>query len=364
MFNSKNKTIKQIRKTFPFTFNFLFKIYSYCFSLKSSSKYLNKDLNVRNISVFDTSINSYNLGNEVIMKNVYENLRDIFYRDFIFKIPPMEINHYTFRNIDQSDYIFFGGTNSLSSRMEEYKQWGLNFFNSRKIKNVILMGLGWWQYQDEDISFYTKLLLRRSLSHSFLHAVRDSYTENKLREIGFNNVLNTGCPTLWKFDKEFCKKIKKEKSSRVVFTLTDYNRDVVFDKKLVDILEDNYDEVYFWVQGSGDYDYLLNKIKPSRHVKVIYPDLEKYSEILSSGDIDYIGTRLHAGIHAMSFYRRSLIIGIDNRSLEMNKDFNIPILKRDKIEELSNFINSSFETVIDIPIENINKWKSQFVIKK
>ena len=57
---------------------------------------------------------------------------------------------------------------------------------------------------------------------------------------------------------------------------------------------------------------------------------------------------------------RSLIIAIDNRALEKNKSFGLPILKREEINELDTIINNTILTEINIPIENIRKWKAQF----
>ena len=57
---------------------------------------------------------------------------------------------------------------------------------------------------------------------------------------------------------------------------------------------------------------------------------------------------------------RTLIVSIDNRAEEKNKDFNLPIIKRDSLSDLSYIINTSFSTEINIPEEKIEKWKSQF----
>ena len=45
----------------------------------------------------------------------------------------------------------------------------------------------------------------------------------------------------------------------------------------------------------------------------------------------------------------------------MGKDTKLPIVLRDEIEnKLEKMINSSFETKIEIPTDNINKWKAQY----
>ena len=102
---------------------------------------------MKKIAIFDTTISDYNSGNQIIMESVYKQLREIFPNDFFYKLPYMEITRHTIRYIKESDLIFFGGTNALTGNMERYKQWGVNFLNFWFIKDVILMGVGWWQYQ-------------------------------------------------------------------------------------------------------------------------------------------------------------------------------------------------------------------------
>jgi len=310
------------------------------------------------ISVFDTTISSYNLGNDIIMEAVVKYLNELFPFSFVVRVPYMEITSNTLKFLRKSDYIFFGGTNSLSSRMESYKQWGVNLFNSLFFKNVILMGLGWWQYQGR-VSLYTKYLLNRLLTKEYMLSVRDSYTENKLRSINFKNVINTGCPTLWELTNDHISSIKKERSEKVIFTLTDYNKDPIRDKKLISILTREYSSVYFWVQGWGDYEYLKQLTDISK-IEILNPNLDSVNNILELQDIDYIGTRLHGGIRALQKGKRTIIIGVDNRSLEMQKDYNLPVIDQNNLVSLNSLINSSMEIKLNIPFDNIKKWKGQF----
>jgi hypothetical protein len=222
---------------------------------------------MKKISVFDTSISDYNLGNQIIMDSIYKNLYDIFPCDFFFKIPILDIKNNTLKCIKWSDLVFFGGTNSLNAQMEIYRQWGVTLMNYRKIKNVILMGIGWWQYEST-ISLYTKFILKKVLDKDIIHSTRDSYTEKKLNEIGFKNVVNTGCPTLWSLTDEHCKGIKATKSRNVVFTITDYAKNLKRDKILISLLNKNYEKIFVWIQGMGDFDY-INKIKGDINVCII-----------------------------------------------------------------------------------------------
>lgn len=311
---------------------------------------------MKKISVFDTTISDFNLGNEIIMDSIWRELRSIFPDDFFFKLPIMEITGHTLKYTKNSDLIFFGGTNSLSSKMETYRQWNLNLANCWQIKNVVLMGSGWWKYQPPP-SFYTKFLLRHSLSKNFIHSVRDSYTESKLREAGISKVLNTGCPTLWTLTNDNCAKIPREKSQNAVITFTDYKQNLDRDRAIFEAVSKNYQTVYAWIQGAGDFAYFQKNFP---QVKLISPNLQAFDDLLSAGPIDYIGTRLHAGIRALQHQRRSIIIGIDNRAIEMHKDFNLPVIEKKSLCDLPKLIRTPFSTEIQLPIRAINDWKEQF----
>jgi hypothetical protein len=63
------------------------------------------------------------------------------------------------------------------------------------------------------------------------------------------------------------------------------------------------------------------------------------------------------------YKRRTIIIGIDNRAIEMKKDFNLPIVEEKDISSLEALINSDFNTEINIPVKNIEIWKNQFLKK-
>lgn len=312
---------------------------------------------MKTISVFDTTISDYNLGNQIIMEAVYKHLKEVFPEDFFFKLPYMEITRHTIKYIGWSDIVFFGGTNSLSSRMERYKQWGVSLLKSLFIKDVILMGLGWWQYQEKE-SFYTRLLLHRVLSHHHLHSVRDAYTEKKLRGIGFENVVNTGCPTLWDLTPDHCAAISVSPALEVVTTLTDYDKNPDYDRHLLKLLTEKYRKVSIWMQGVGDREYLNSLGRFS--ITVIPPDLAAFDKALALPEVEYVGTRLHAGIRALQHKRRTTIIAVDNRAVEMNRDFGIPVVKRGSIDELAARIAGDFPATVRLPEDKIRRWKGQF----
>ena len=306
-----------------------------------------------NISVYDTSISDSNLGNQIIMDAVVKELDDLFPNDYIFKIPYMEITAHTLSIINSCKYSFFGGTNSLNGNLEEYTQMGINKHNYKKIHNFVSLGMGWWQYQ-ESTSRFSQKLLKGLLCNGLMHSVRDEYTKMKLNEIGISNVINTGCPTLWRLKESG---YPKQKSDSVVFTITDYNKNPARDKALFEMISRLYMTKFCFIQGANDYDY-LEKNGMSDGVTFIPPRISEYDDFLESHDVDYIGTRLHAGIRALQHKKKTLILGIDNRSLEMKKNFNLPVMPQTEIQKIPDYLDHSIN--LTIPHQEIEIWKNYY----
>lgn len=317
---------------------------------------------MKNITVLNTAIATKNVGDEIIVDSAKKELHDIFENKAMFyNIPTHEvISRHSRRIINNSDYSFVTGTNLLSSKLHLIKanQWNIGFYDAYKFKRVVLMGAGWTNYQGRS-SLLTKIMYNNALDPSIIHSVRDSYTKRKLEEIGISNVVNTACPTMWRLTPEHCNSIPREKAEYVVTTITDYRKNYKRDKELLEILEKNYKKVYIWIQGSNDEEYIKTL---SNTVELIAPTLDAYDSLLDSKiNLDYIGTRLHAGIRALQKKRRSIIIGVDNRAIEKKQDFNITVINRDKIELLEEQINKEFETIINLDFNAINQWKQQFL---
>jgi hypothetical protein len=184
-----------------------------------------------------------------------------------------------------------------------------------------------------------------------------------LRNAGILNVVNTGCPTMWGLSIEHCQSIPSIKSRNVVFTLTDYCRSPKDDLQLIKLLKYSYEKVFFWIQGTGDLSYLssLWGAQPQIDFHILNPNLNSFDELLRSSDsLDYVGTRLHAGIRSLQMKRRSIIIGVDNRAIEKRRDFGIEVVDRGDFDRLKVLINEPFSTKINLKNENIAHWKSQF----
>ena len=108
------------------------------------------------------------------------------------------------------------GTNILSPNFAEWSLWKMPN-NLSGYTNIIALGIGWGYYSNE-ISDKSKTVYRHIFSKKELHSVRDSYTEKKLKQIGINNVVNTGCPTMWALTPEASAAIPHGKAENVIIT--------------------------------------------------------------------------------------------------------------------------------------------------
>jgi len=310
------------------------------------------------ITVFDTRICDNNLGNQIIMDSVDAVLKKMFPQAFFVPLPYLDsIGKEACAYVKASNYTFFGGTNALSSEMRTYRQWGLDSDIAGRISGVVLLGVGWWQYQDVPDD-YTRNILRNVLHPEHYHSVRDSFTARQLQAAGFQNVFNTGCPTLWPLTPEHCASIPVDKAEDVLLTFTCYRQNPEIDRKLAEILKKMYRNVYYWIQSPGDAAY-ISHILPD--AKIVGPRLEYLDAILASPlDIEYVGTRLHAGVRAMQHRRRTTIIEVDNRAREMRLDFKLPSIPREEILSLEVRLNGEFKTELTMPWRTIDNWKQQF----
>ena len=319
-----------------------------------------------NVLLLDTSVASLNKGDDIIMECVRKELGFILDGNFEVNLPThvsafhwyqiyrglARINYYS-----NCKYKFVGGTNLLVKNMATYyPQWNINLFNSKAIRECILVGVG--AGVGEGSNWYTKKLYNTVLNHEYCHSTRDARTKLYLESMGLK-AINTGCVTMWMLTPEFCKTIPTKKASRVVFTLTASKIKDERDQYIIDLLQEEYSEVYYWVQGIEDYDY-LRRFENVDNIKIVPPTKDAYHELLCMDDLDYVGTRLHAGVYAMRHRKRAIIIVIDERAREINKSNNLNCLEKDNIKELQMMINNTFETKIIMPFDRIEQWKQQF----
>lgn len=324
---------------------------------------------MKKILLLDTSIATFNIGDEIINDSIKQNWPELFLKNYIATYP-VHTPPYSwwqqlffskkYTNLQNVDYKFLCGTNSLYTNMfRPFPGWNIYPWNSTFLKNTILLGVG-AGINSKKVNFYTQKMYRKVLSKDYIHSVRDSYTEDLLNSLGYK-AINTGCPTLWGLTSDFCKGIPMEKADNVLFTLTGKQPDFNNDKLMIEILSKNYKELYFWPQTISDLDY-LNSLGDFRY-NLVAPNLSAYDDILTQ-NIDYVGSRLHGGIRALQHAKRSLIISIDYRAENMGSNYSLPILKREDIAvNLEALINTSRKTEINgLDFSAINKWKSQFEI--
>lgn len=319
------------------------------------------------IVLLDTSIASLNKGDDIIMECVKEELEFITKNKFTLNLPthisPFHSyqiwrNSYRVNVYKNAKYKFVGGTNLLIPDMfTHFPQWNLNIFNYKGVKDCILVGVG--AGAGYKTNKYTKYLYKKLLNHDFIHSARDERTKNIMESYGIK-AINTGCVTMWKLDSDFCKDIPTKKSNRVIFTLTPSSKEDLLDQKLIDILVNNYEKVYFWPQGIEDFEY-LHKFRNIDSINIINSDKESFDNILKEKDLEYVGTRLHGGVYAMRHKKRSIIIAIDERAREINKCNNLNCIEKHEMDKLESFLNSEFETEIKMPFDKIKQWKKQFI---
>jgi hypothetical protein len=58
----------------------------------------------------------------------------------------------------------------------------------------------------------------------------------------------------------------------------------------------------------------------------------------------------------------AMIIGVDNRAIEIKKDINLNVIERTDSIKLKNWVQGKTNTgPLKLPLENINSWKNQFL---
>lgn len=319
-------------------------------------------------SLWDNKGNrSPNTGDIIIYDAVIKVLDNIFSEyDLIRVSTHTNPNGKLLKGLSSCDIQIIGGTNLLSSNIQEYNQWKFerSFLNKifYPVKNIITLGVGWWQYQEAPTATTTKYY-KETLSDNYVHSVRDNYTKEKLAGMGINNVINTTCPTLWDLSGKEVNR-KSEESKNCVFTLTDYYTSIENDSNLIQVLLNNFSEyLYFFAQGSGDIKYLksLDIYKTNQHRFKFINTLTEYNTILEDGDIVYIGTRLHAGARALQKNVDALVLQVDNRAREISMDTNFPSIERNDLITLQSWLNGDeIFPKMKIDIDSIQKWMGQF----
>src|SRR5882724_2935006 len=152
--------------------------------------------NMLPIVLFDTSVASNNLGDEIIMDAVERVVRETLPDAYAFRVQTHDAISDVSRAIaGRCTLGIVGGTNLLKSRMHNRPLWKLTLRDALVLRNIVLLGVGYQFYDETRPSAYTRWLLGRILHRAAVHSVRDEYTRNKLVELP-HKFVNTTCPTL------------------------------------------------------------------------------------------------------------------------------------------------------------------------
>lgn len=198
--------------------------------------------------LFEPGLSTDNLGDQIIVDGVKAAFKQIMDGAFIIEISThMPIYNRHMKHCEKADLKIICGSNLLVGNLGSYlhfRQWPINLYTAQSLKSCVLVGVGAQKY-GQHIGAYTAHIYKRILSSEFMHSVRDSFTEEQLRSVGINNVINTGCPTMWGMTSKKCSKVPSRKGKDVIFTLTDYKPDRKRDQYLIDVLRKEYEDIMF-----------------------------------------------------------------------------------------------------------------------
>jgi polysaccharide pyruvyl transferase WcaK-like protein len=310
------------------------------------------------VNVFDTAIDTDNLGDEIIMDAVWDVLRRIFpaatYR---------RIASHRYASIGdlltgrQTDVSIVGGTNILKSHMLLRGNWRISPLDYLAWRKVVLLGVGWQHYGGGEADAPTRLFFRSILSRDMLQSVRDMHTYALLRP-HVPTALYTGCPTMWRLTPEHCLRLPMRKARNVIYAVTYYQPAPAADRAIFQLLKRHYDKVFFWPQQASDMTYFR-----SLDVDGFVPlprDVAQFNRLLDEEDVEFVGARLHGGIRALQRRRRALIVPVDNRATEISKVTQLPIASRSEPEMIERWIVQPRPTRIVLPWDAIERWQNQF----
>ncbi len=323
---------------------------------------------MRRIILFDTSIATENLGDEIIMESAERELAPVIRDDFIYHLPthlvPVPLLHQASSGkrklCDHADFKFICGTNLFWADMRHLNPLlNANLLNARPFRRSVLFGVGIDQERcKKGLDAYSRSLWKTILSKETVHSARDDRTVEFLEQLGLKAV-NTGCPTLWMLTPEHCAKIPVKKAEKVVFTLS--NTGGIHpenDRELIGLLRRSYKEVWFFAQTYDSYRRMLT-YEHADEIRLVPAGLDGYRKFLREQDVDYVGTRLHGGIFAMQQGKRAVILKVDHRADDFAK-FGITQVDQFDLKAVEERIHSEFKTQVTVDYGKIADWLGQF----
>ncbi len=314
------------------------------------------------IALFNSSIGSLNVGDEIINDSIRRELLQLFPREQFLQLTTHDgISSVGISRANKAKYRFICGSNLIGGKMFTSRQWNVGPLDVLRLREVVTLGVGWQKYRNQT-SLYSRWFYQALFSKQYQHSVRDNYTRLRLAEAGVKNVINTSCPTTWMLTEEHLAKVPEQKGDEVIFTITDWRKDHAADNHLIRTLRQHYRKLHFWVQAARDIEYMQQLSEFGDDIQVVPPRLDDFDRLLrETPSLDYVGSRLHGGIRALQHGRRTLIIGVDNRALEKKQDINLPVIDRKEQEQqLAERVAQSWATEVRIPLDRIQEWKQQF----
>lgn len=311
-------------------------------------------------AILDTSIDSKNAGDSIIMHYANEQLSTIWPGDDFVRASVHSLREQDSTILDNTAKILCG-TNAIPVSVDRFMPIALPKDPSVYYKSVVLLAVGLsMPKHTKNFTTITARLLRSILADDCLHSVRDSHTEKLLQGIGITNVVNTSCVTMWNLTEKFCSKLPINKSKDVLTTITDYCFSPEDDKFMLETLKAHYRHVYLWLQGSQDFEKF--KSLGIDGINLIFGGYQGMVDFCTDNeDYDYFGTRLHCGIYCLNHGIRSMVVSVDNRAEDIERDTNLPVVKRSNLrKKMESLIEEDRTTDIHIPEDNIKIWKSQF----
>lgn len=308
----------------------------------------------------DPAVGTNNLGDEIISRAVAREIATVAPVSHPIRLPtqvPLKMS--TYRSMRGSRLIFIGGSNLLDPRVPLAGNWKVNPAMFAGLSDqVCLIGVGLSSHARA--GSLGRFTYRHLLSRTLLHSVRDSSAATVLRRWGLTNVANTACPTMWSLTPDHCRTIPTERSAGVVTTVTGAHprTSVAANRALFDLLGRHYETIHFWPQGRVDVQ-ALTSMGLAGEVRVLPRSLGAFDDILAEG-VDYVGTRLHGGIHALSRGCRALILGVDHRAKTIHGDTGLPVTEYGDLEAVDRWISDQSESTITLPIDAIERWRRQF----
>lgn len=303
---------------------------------------------MQHIGLIAPNIASYNIGDQIVYKYCRRHLLRMFPNAFLIDIPAfVKPDERIAEIVDKCDYIFFCGTGPLRNELSFH--WPIK---GKVFKNkVVLMGCGWNLLEDGPITTRTKDILLDNLSNDYYHSVRDDFTMRKLHSIGLR-AANTACPTMWDLQLKY----EFQTHDDCLFTVNAARANYLNDRKWANAIERAYDNVYFFPQSPYDRDYLLG-LPFKRIPKVLNADIDTLTVMFAAGGFDYVGARLHCGIHALNHGINTVIIGVDHRASMIAESTGLPVADYNT----PHYDNAGTLT-LTLPQENINGWREQFQV--